>query len=119
MKFKDKSHEESYCEVLRLMDDYDVYHEVFAYLITLDVVCRKHVCDLYDFEERCLKLNPLDHCWQTSTSRKTTALAYNLYTGVTLWCEEEDASCCSVAEVMNCSYGPYYWEAIRFFYFYC
>lgn len=120
MKFTDKYHEGAYVELLKLMGNDDVYHKTFAYLITLDIACRHHFCDLYDFDNRCLKPDPFDHGWQTGTSRKTTALAYNLYTDSTLWCDGDTSiSCsslseiCSVSHIMCCGYAPYYFEAIR------
>lgn len=112
MKFKDKFHEDAYFAILDLMTNRDVYHMTFAYLISLDTVCRHHFTDLYDFDECCLKTDPLDHAWQTGTSRKTTALAYNLYTDSTLWCED-NPSCCSVSDIMCSVYAPYYFEAIK------
>ncbi len=120
MKFIDVIHERFYKEFLSRMDNYDVYHRTFAYLITLDNSCRYHINDLYDFDECCLKTDPLDHGWQTGTSRKTTALAYNLYTDSTLWYDEgtsflcsSRSEICSVSYIMCCEYAPYYWEAIK------
>lgn len=119
MKFKDKFHKESYLAILDLMGNDDVYRKTFAYLISLDIVCRHHFVDLYDFDEFCLKENPLNHAWQTGTSRKTTALAYNLYTDSTLWYDEDTSLfgsrsyICSVSDIMCCEYAPYYFEAIK------
>ncbi len=112
MKFKDKAHSDLYYSMLQLMNNCDVYHKTFAYLISLDSECRKHFLDLYDLEEGCLVENPLDYGWHTGTSMRTAALAYNLYTGHTFWCED-NPSCCSVSDIMCCSYAPYYFEAVK------
>ena len=110
--FLDAEHEAAFDELLSRMRSNDVYRRTLAYLLTLDEVCRRHIDDLYDFEENCIKPDTaFDHGWQTGTSRKTTRLAYNLYTDSTGWCD--DAGSCSVSEIMCCSYAPYYWQAIQ------
>lgn len=115
MKFKNTEHEQAYYALLEKMcaADCDVYRKSLAYLLTLDVVCRAHIEQLYNFEDCCIELTALEQCWQTGTSYKTTRLAFNLFTGHTSWCPDEDIWQCSVSEIFCCEYAPYYWEAIK------
>lgn len=116
MKFRNEEHENAYYTLLKKMgvaDGKDVYRQALSYLLTLDTVCSKHITQLYNFEERCIDVTALEQGWQTGTSQKTTRLAFNLFTGHTAWCPDEDVSQCSVAEIFCSEYAPYYWEAIK------
>ncbi len=113
MIFKDECHETLFRSIMQKMNYDDIHHITLAYLIALDDVCRNHVEEMYDFEERCISPECLGKAWQTDTSRKTTRLAYNLYTGSTLFCEDNEISYCSVSDIFCCSYAPYYWQALK------
>ena len=115
MIFRDDEHEKAFYSLFQRMNtsERDVYRLALAYLLTLDTVCSEHIGQLYDFEERCIDHTALEQSWQTGTSYKTTRLAFNLFTGSTGWCPEEDIRCCSVADIFCCEYAPYYWEAIK------
>jgi hypothetical protein len=113
IKFSDKEHERLFYGLLKRMDNMDCYHQSLAYLLALDTVCRKHVGDLYDFAEQCVKANALEHGWQTGTSRKTTRLAFNLFTGHADWAQDEGAEYCTPAEIFCSEYAPYYWQAVK------
>lgn len=115
MKFYNEQHKIDYNTVLSKMGaaDNDVYRQTLAYLLTLDTVCCKHIEQLYNFEDSCIDLSALEQGWQTGTSLKTTRLAFNLFTGSTAWCSDEDLWQCSVAEIFCCGLASYYWEAIK------
>ncbi|MDE5771670.1 MAG: hypothetical protein K2I06_08625 [Ruminococcus sp.] len=113
MKFKDEYHETLFWVIMEKMTRKDVYHKSLAYLIALDDVCRNHIEEIYDFEERCINPDSLVEPWQTSTSIKTILLAFNLFTGHSDWCSEELKSRCTPSDIFCCSYAPYYWEAIK------
>lgn len=68
------------------MKHLDEYHTSAAYLLSLDVVCRKHTTELFDFYEDIICPEGLKKAWQTSTSSKTTRLLFNLWNG---YCTEE------------------------------
>lgn len=104
IKFYDIQHEEQFVDVINRMNCIDCYHLAVAYLITLDTVCRQHINQLYNFNEQCIMAEGLNESWQTSTSRKTTKLAFNLWNG---YCNV------SVDEIFSCSYAPYYFESIK------
>lgn len=127
MKFRTSEHEKAYYSLLKRMgvsdkidkikdDSGDIYRLVLAYLLTLDTECCKHIDQLYDFEDRFIELTALERGWQTSTSLKTTLLAFNLFTCGTSWCSDKYVRYCSVSDIFCCSYAPYYWEAIKLLY---
>lgn len=123
MKFYDEEHKEKFVEVLNKMNYIDCYHLSVAYLISMDTVCRKHINQLYDFKEQCINLESLKASWQTSTSRKTTCLAFNLWNG----CHSDGETYTdkdgyttplpsrffAVDEIFSCSYAPFYVEGIK------
>ncbi len=113
MKFKDEYHETLFWVIMEKMTRKDVYHQSLAYLIALDDVCRNHVEEIYDFEERCINPDSLVEPWQTSTSIKTILLAFNLFTGHSDWCPEGLKSGFTPSDIFCCEYAPYYWEAIK------
>ncbi len=122
LKFMDKTHKKVFEEVCNKMPQSDCYHISFAYLVSLDVVLRDHIDDVFDFEEDCIKRDGLQKDWQTGTSRKTLRLAFNLWNSCHYDNEIEDGSCgfYSVDEIFcNQEYFEYYWVAIniRFNYF--
>ena len=123
IKFRNMTHETNYRFICTLMKKSDIERKVLAYLFSLDVVCCIHIREIYDFDENTIIPNALDKEWQTSTSRKTTRLAFNLFNG-----------CCSDGEtyigsdtfeellpsayftpvnLFCCEYAPYYIEALK------
>lgn len=115
IKFRDELHQKKYDEILKRMAYTSPYHHSLAYLIALDESCREHIDDMYDFEEMVIKPSAINKAWQTSSSVKTTALAFNLFTSWTVWCEDVDfdVSSCSVDNIFCCEYAPFYYEAIK------
>lgn len=112
MLFRDDEHQKAYEELCSKLPD-DVYYNSLAYLLTMDTVCRAHVPELLNIEERVIVPGALEQPWQTSTSKKTTRLAFSLFTGHTNWSPEEDVKYCAASEIFCCTYAPYYYEAIK------
>lgn len=124
IQFYDEKHEELFYSILIKMINQDCYHVSLAYLISLDNVCREHINDIFDFEENCIKPDTVfNHGWQTSTSSKTTRLAYNLWNG---YCTDGEtytdkngyksfliSNEYAVDNIFCCSYAPYYWQAVQ------
>lgn len=118
MRFLDEEHKEKFDEFCSRMKHLDEYHTSAAYLLSLDVVCRKHTTELFDFYEDIICPEGLKKAWQTSTSSKTTRLLFNLWNG---YCTEEKdgyeepqpSENYAVDNIFNCNYAPYYFEAIR------
>lgn len=120
MKFRNEKHEKDYKKFLAKMKRNDEYHRAVAYLLALDVVVVNNAADVFDFAEDGIKPETaLHHGWQTGTSRKTTRLLMNLWNGCTSDYEEDEgeipvvSSRYAVDNIFDCSYAPYYWEAIK------
>lgn len=114
MIFRNRTHNNEFVLLVKRMNaEYDVYKLALAYLFTADTVCLEHIEDLYDFEDDCIDLTALNKSWQTSTSLKTTRLAFNLYTGSTVWCSEDEVKYLNVADIFCCELAPYYLEAVK------
>ena len=117
MKFYDEEHEEKFVEFCQKMKYLDEYHKAAAYLLALDVVCREHINDLFDFSEDAIKPEGLSKGWQTGTSTKTTRLMFNLWNGYQYEGEpleeEKPSSYYTPEHLFACSYAPYYWQAIK------
>lgn len=123
MKFKDEYHETLFWVIIKKMNCKDVYSQSVAYLIALDSVCRNHVEEIFDFNENIIRRESLHKDWQTSTSMKTTRLAFNLwndcctdgeiYTDKNGYKDYLPSGRYSVSDIFCCSYALYYWEAVK------
>ena len=93
-------------------------------LLSLDKVLREHTDEVFDFKEDGIKREGLHKGFQTSTSMKTTRLAFNLwngcyddgetYTNKDGYETELPSSCYTPDQIFCCKdYAPYYWQAIR------
>lgn len=96
----------------------DVYARSLFYTLGVCAETRAHFGDLFDMAEHGIKLDGLQHGWQTGTSRKVTRLAFNLWNGCT-YDSVEDADVCKhsplygVDEIFCCGYQPYFIQAVR------
>lgn len=119
--FYDNRHKESYNEICGRMKCLDNYHCSLAYLLSLEGV-REHIADCFDFADDVIKVECLKSSWQTSTSLKTTHLAFNLWNGC---CDDGEeytdndgykvplpSSKYAVDEIFSSSLAVYYWQAI-------
>ena len=109
--FKDYAHKELFVEVLDRMGIIkygDVYREALAYLITLNVVCRQHIDSIYRFDDECINSKCVNASWQTSSSLRTTLLAFNLFNGYFDLCPENLRCYITPDNIFCCDYAPYY-----------
>lgn len=124
MKFRDDKHKQLYNEICSRMNHLDCYHRSLAYLISLDMVLREHIEDVYDFQENHIKLEGLSKGFHTGTSMKTIRLAFNLWNGFSSDGEtyidkngyESDlpSGYYTPEQIFCCrDYAPYYWQAIK------
>ena len=115
--FIDGDHEQLYSDLCKRMKYLDEYHRAAAYILSLDRVCREHTEDIFDLQEDVIKPEALCKAWQTSTSRKSCRLLFNLWNGYNSEgepLEEETPSGYYTPEhIFSCSYAPYYWQAIQ------
>lgn len=104
----------------------DGYHLSLAYLLTMDNVLREHISALYDVRKDVIIFEGLSKPFQTSTSRKTTRLAFNLWDGSVYDSDPPETYIDKNGEkayipskyyapdtIFNCTYAPYYFEAIK------
>ena len=90
MTFKNPQHKRFFFEMLETTKKNDSYGRAFFYIAGLSEDTRKHIGDIFDFEENCIEPDGLSKGWQTSGSRKITLMAFNLWNGyVEPDCEEE------------------------------
>jgi hypothetical protein len=124
MIFYDEQQKTAFNEICGKMKKDDCYHRSIAYLLALDVVLREHINDVFDFQEDVIKPEGLHKGFQTGTSKKTTRLAFNLWSGCyddgetyidkdgyetplpSNYYTPEQIFCCV-------EYAPYYWQAIK------
>lgn len=123
MIYRDTTHRELYEQWLQQThtEGDDVEYSALFYLLAADEITRKHVTDIFDFEERCIKPWGLFSApWQTSTSRKTIRLAFNLF-NCGMCCDmdkngefiELTSDLYTPGCIFACSYAPYYIQAIK------
>lgn len=102
------------------------FHMSLAYLLTLDTVLRDHIGALYDVKKDVIIFEGLNKPFQTSTSSKTTRLAFNLWNGSVYDSDPPETYIDKNGEkayipskyyapnnIFNCNYTPYYFEAIK------
>ena len=114
MKFQDENHEQRYHAIMAKMRRDDPYHQSAAYLMALANLVPG---DVFDFADDSIKQEGIFCGWQTSSSRRTTRLMFNLWNG---WAYNEDqddptpSTDYSVANIFcDYEYAPYFFEAIR------
>lgn len=108
--FKDTKHASFFSQILSNMKNNDCYHQSVAYLFALDDKCRKHITDLFDYAQDNICPSALYQSWQSDSSQRTTRLALNLWYG---YYDEYEAKYSTPVEIFNCSFAPYYYEAIK------
>ena len=126
MIFQDKEHEKMFNKLCKEMPYLDNFHMSLAYLLTLDTVLRYHIGALYDVNKDVIIFDGLNKPFQTSTSSKTTRLAFNLWSGSVYDSDPPEAYIDKNGQkkyvpskyyapdnIFNCTYAPYYFEAIK------
>lgn len=121
--FYDKAHWQAFTDSVRRLKNSDVCHISLAYLLTVDTVTRDHIDDCFDFDNDSIKLDALKKSWQTSTSLKTTRLAFNLWNGC---CDDGEeytdkdgytvplpSSKYAVDQIFSSALAEYYWQAVK------
>ena len=105
--FKNRDHERFYQQCLVRCGCGDPYHKVFFYTMGISDETRKHVEDVFDFQEDVIRPEGLNKGWQTSGSSCLTRLAFNLWNG---WNED---GCATPYDLFSTSDASYMLEAIR------
>ena len=123
MLFKNKDHELNYDFLLQTMDRVTSNRQAVAYLLALDPISFEHCRELYDFHEDKTIPEGLEKAWHTSSSRRTTRLAFNLfnghfsdgetYIGSDGFEEMLPSRFYTPYTFFNCEDAPYYVEAVK------
>lgn len=119
--FSGPAHRDFYLEHLRKCRYQDTYHKALVYSLGIDQETRKHIREIYNFDTGCADTRCLRAGWQTSQSRKTVRLAFDLYCNSTPsvydYENEQDqimeARSYAVSGLFCCGYAQYFWEAVK------
>lgn len=110
IRFASKEHENFYYRMLEKCKRKDSYHCAFFYCIGISETTRDHINRVFDFKEDIIEPEGLQEGWQTGSTVRLTRLAFNLWNGYTEHGEEELST---PYELFDCSYAPYFYEAIK------
>lgn len=108
--FRDEEHERFYYESLRKSNCTDAYHRAVFYMLGISWETRSHANELFDYSNDSIKPTGLIASWQTSSTIRISRLAFNLWNGRTEAGKERYST---PHELFDCSYAPYFFEAIR------
>lgn len=121
MKFIDEEHEEFYNKKLMVLQAYgkaDVYYKSITYTLSICEVTRQHFDNIFNIKKGEINIDSIQEAYQTSTSLKTTRLAFSLWNRCNYDSEadiENDkvSTYYNPSEIFCCSYAPYFFEAIK------
>jgi hypothetical protein len=115
MVFKDESHQQFYNEnMAATKSGNDPYRQALFYTLGLTDETRRHISDLFDFEEKIILVDGVLKPWQTGTTRRVTRLAFNLYNNYHGNSEDGDeASHYTPEDIFANSLMAYFMEAIK------
>lgn len=108
--FRNKEHKDFYTGNLEKCIWNDGFHQALIYLMGISEQTRRHINDLFDFEEDRVKHKGLHADWQTDSTSKICHLAFNLWNG---YVEEGKENDFTPFWIFGCSYVPYFLEAIK------
>lgn len=110
IKFASKEHENFYKTMLQKSGNSDSYHRAFFYCVGISDTTRRNVSRIFNFEQDRIEPDGLHEGWQTGGTVRLTRLAFNLWNGYM----EQGEECMSTPyEMFDCSYAPYFYEAIK------
>lgn len=124
-EFIDRAHEDFYHKYMKKVKD-DVYHRSLFYALGINEDIRKHIDEVYDFQENFIIPDAVHKGWQTSGSLRATRIAFNLYANSvpedyeesdeTLEAVIKEANTISkytVEKIFDSPYAPFFWQAIQ------
>lgn len=110
--FKSSEHEQFYNEMLAKCTYQDCYNRALMYTLGINEDTRRHINEIYDFGERCVKVtSSLKAGWITSGTARALRLAFNLFLDEVP--EKGSRDRYSVAEIFNYGDAEYFFQAIK------
>jgi hypothetical protein len=113
IRFRDAEHENFYYRLLDERKCSDGYHRALFYTLGISRDTRSQIRDLFDYSNGGIKPEGLAAPWQTGSSIRVCRLAFNLWNG---WTETGGERYSTPHELFDCSYAPYFFEAIHLCY---
>lgn len=121
MKFYDDEHKKFWNNKLQEMTTLgktDVYYRSLVYVLEICSVTREYFNDIFNLKKGEINIDSLQSAYQTSTSAKTTRMAFSLWKRC-LFDSTEDiennkySPYYTPSEIFCCSYAPYFYEGIK------
>lgn len=88
----------------------DACHRALFYLLGVSKHTRRHIEDIFDFENRNIRPKAIYAIWQTGSSARLTRLAFNLWNG---WTEKGGEWLSAPSELFDCGLAPFFLEALK------
>ena len=119
--FLNREHKDFYYLALEKAGRYDVYLQALLYCLGIDKDTRRHICAIYDFDERAVKPDCLQEAWITSGNARVIRMAFNLYCNGAPSVDQNakktdiirEYECYTPEDLFCCGYARYFWQAIR------
>lgn len=121
MMFIDNEHEKFYNEKLEELKGYgktDVYYKSLIYTLGICETTRENFTRIFNIKKGEINIDSINAAFQTSTSAKTTRMAFSLWNRC-MYDSEEDlkngkmSSEYNPSQIFCCSYAPYFYEGIK------
>lgn len=121
--FKDDKQKQSFYNFVDALPSNrkDCYHISLLYCLTLNTACVEHFDEIYDMNEFSIKPQCLCEPWQTGSSLRTTRMAFQLFNGFTMDCDNNELISNPsnyTIDALFYSDIEYYCEAIKIRYLY-
>lgn len=112
MDYMNSEHEKRYLLYLKKdnTSQKDCERKSLFYILAISSDLEKHIEEIYDFENRWIKLECLEKSWQTSGYSAIIRLAYNLYNGYT----DDNSDVLTIFSRVSADVRDYLYNAIRF-----
>lgn len=121
LRFINDEHQEFYEEKLNQLSKYgktDIYYKSLVYTLGICETTRENFKKIFNIEKGEINISSICAAWQTVTSAKVTRMAFSLWNGC-MYDSEEDlekgemSSYYNISEIFDCSYAPYFYEAVK------
>lgn len=125
--FRNEEHKNFFYQSIKRCQYHDCFHVTLLYCLGIDDNTRHHIESIYDFDKGTINVKVLQEPWQTSSSRQTIRLAFNLFSSSTPSVDrsstiEEQLSECrkySAVDIFSSTYRKYFWQAVNMMYTDC